>query len=169
MPSTLLWQLGFRRVLPDTRTSHKHALQLQDTQEHITYQVPDIAWLKRGGGDGKIQGNHKDAYKERERTKGLEKENRHVRSLWREESSFNSAARQKYRRGLGPRWNFAPFILRKKCQNFEISQNSDIFPHNSDFFSQNCEFNLKILSFFSRSKRKNDCTVALILLRTKLW
>lgn len=149
MPSTLLWQLGFRRVLPDTRTSHKHALRLQDTQEHITYQVPDIAWLKRGGGDGQIQGNDKDAYKERERKKGLEKENRHVRSLWREESSYNSAGRLKYTRGFGPRWNFFPFILRKKWI-LRLKSEFWHFSHNSDLFSQNCEFTLKIVNLISK-------------------
>jgi len=41
---------------------------LKTPSGHITYQVPDIAWLKRGGGEGKIQRYDRDADEKRERT-----------------------------------------------------------------------------------------------------
>lgn len=53
-----------------------------------TYQVPDIAWLKMGGGDGRrAQRNEGDAFKKREKKERLDKENKQVRSMLREKRS----------------------------------------------------------------------------------
>lgn len=50
-------------------------LPRKHTQTHIfTYQIPDIAWLKRGGRDGGSRTRQeKYAYRNRERKKGKRK------------------------------------------------------------------------------------------------
>lgn len=62
----------------------------------------------------------KDAYKEREREKGLEKENRQVSSLWREERSYNSAGSQNYGRPLGPQCKLFIFLNSEKKKKSEF-------------------------------------------------
>lgn len=52
---------------------------------NLTYQVPDIAWLKRGGGDGRrTQRNEGDAYKKKERKIGQREQGSKINAEVRE-------------------------------------------------------------------------------------
>lgn len=56
-----------------------------------TYQVPDIAWLKVGGGGGRrTQRSEGGAFKKREQKDRLDKEKKQVRSMLREERFKNN-------------------------------------------------------------------------------